>query len=109
MKVTRCEFVHNLPCEQVSNRLTELEAENAKLREELADVPKCEACEAMLDCDECLHANSSQKERRRLKAENSKLRELVRDLYWQLLSAYDPKELDEFIDRMRELGVEVDG
>lgn len=33
LKVTRCEFVHNLPCEQVSNRLTDLEAENAKLRE----------------------------------------------------------------------------
>jgi len=37
LKVTRCEFVHNLPCEQVSGRLTELEAENAKLRELLAD------------------------------------------------------------------------
>lgn len=36
MKVTRCEFVHNLPCEQVSGRLTELEAENAKLRELVA-------------------------------------------------------------------------
>ncbi len=41
--------------------------------------------------------------------ENANLRELVADLYAQLLNAYDPKELDEFYDRMRELGVEVDG
>lgn len=33
MKVNRCEFVHGLKCEQVSNRIAELEAENAKLRE----------------------------------------------------------------------------
>lgn len=51
--------------------------ENAKLREELADAPKCEACEAMLDCDECLRADGSHKERRRLSTENAKLRELV--------------------------------
>ena len=38
LRVTRCEFVHNLPCEQVSNRLTELEAENAKLRELVAEL-----------------------------------------------------------------------
>lgn len=36
LKVTRCKFVHNLPCEQVSGRLTELEAENARLRELVA-------------------------------------------------------------------------
>ena len=41
-------------------------------------------------------------------SEVSKLRELVMDMYSQLLNAYDPKELDEFADRMRELGVEVD-
>ena len=43
-----------------------------------------------------------------LAAENAKLRELVRDLWMQLLNAYDRKEVDEFADRMRELGVEVD-
>lgn len=44
-----------------------------------------------------------------LEAENESLRELVRDLWLQLLNAYDRKEVDEFADRMRELGVEVDG
>ena len=42
-------------------------------------------------------------------SENAKLRELVRDMWLQLLNAYDRKEVDEFADRMRELGVEVDG
>lgn len=41
LRVTRCEFVHNLPCEQVSNRLTELQAENAKLRELIRDMNEC--------------------------------------------------------------------
>ena len=44
----------------------------------------------------------------KLKAENAKLRELVADLWMQLLNAYDRKEVDEFADRMRELGIEVD-
>ena len=39
-------------------------------------------------------------------AENdAKLRELVRDLWLQLLNAYDRKEVDEFADRMHELGI----
>ena len=67
-------------------------------------------------------------DRDRYKAENAKLRELlalatdmardydgdrralrrlVRDMFGQLLNAYDWKELDDFADRMRELGVEV--
>ena len=44
-----------------------------------------------------------------LEAENDKLRELVRDMWLQLLNAYDRKEVDEFADRMRELSMEVDG
>ena len=44
MKVTRCEFVHNLPCEQVSSRLTELEAEDAKLRELIKDLQVAPCC-----------------------------------------------------------------
>ena len=39
--------------------------------------------------------------------ENAKLRELVADMWLQLLNAYDRKEVDEFADRMRELGIEV--
>ena len=74
-------------CDHQRERIAELEAihardkaENAKLREGLADAPKCETCEAMLDCDECLRADGSHKERRRLSAENAKLRE-ERDNY----------------------------
>ena len=40
-------------------------------------------------------------------AENAKLRELVADMWLQLLNAYDRKEVDEFADRMRELGVDA--
>lgn len=41
-------------------------------------------------------------------AEIDKLRELVDDMWLQLLNAYDRKEVDEFADRMRELKIEVD-
>ena len=34
--------------------------------------------------------------------------ELIRDLYMQLLNAYDPKEVVEFRERMDELGIEAD-
>ena len=44
---------------------------------------------------------------RKAEAENAKLRELVADMWLQLLNAYDRKEVDEFADRMRELGIEV--
>lgn len=80
LKVTRCEFVHNLPCEQVSNRLTDLEEENTKLRELVADMwphvrhrsRMCAECELPCDeSDECL--------------------------------LYEPMR-----DRMHELGIEVD-
>lgn len=99
-----------------------VEAENAKLRE-LAGVPKCEECEAMLDCDECLRADASQKERKRLDYENAKLRELVRALYYCTTSGecdectvngggavhLMPDTIcDTMHDRMRELGIEVD-
>jgi len=102
----------------------DLQAENAKLREELADMSKCETCEAMLDCDECLRADDSQKERKRIDFENAKLRELVREL-WE--GYQDPPCEDcpykdtptcadcsicareaTVIDCMRELGVWVD-
>lgn len=88
-------------------RIDELEAENAKLREELdfclKNVPNCDGCEAMLDCWECLRADSSNKERKRLDYENGQLRELVREL----LTDPDAWDYDYFKRRMRELGVEV--
>ena len=42
-----------------------------------------------------------------VRKDNAELRELVRDLYSQLLYAYDPKEIDEYRDRMCELEIEV--
>ena len=87
-----------------------LEAENAKLQEELdlclRLAPDCDGCEAMLDCDECLRADSSQKERKRLDYENAKLRELLgdfRDAMWDGGEWTEP-----FDERMRELGIEVE-
>lgn len=63
-------------------RISELEDENKKLRDELdfclKHVPNCDGCEAMLDCWECLRADSSQKERKRLDYENGQLRELCK-------------------------------
>lgn len=43
----------------------------------------------------------------RLREQNAKLRELVADMWLQLLNAYDRKEVDEFVDRMHELGVDA--
>lgn len=45
---------------------------------------------------------------KKYKAENAKLRELVRDLRLQLSCAYDSKELVEYDERMEELEIEVD-
>lgn len=42
-----------------------------------------------------------------LKDDNAKLRDLVKDLYSLLLNAYDPKEIDDYYDRMQEMGIEV--
>lgn len=103
--------------EQALNALEEAETENAKLRKELADTPKCETCEAMLDCDECLRADGSHKERRRLSAENAKLRELAQRadrLLTDLFSHIDYSRctaleaVATWRVRARELGVEVD-
>lgn len=122
--------------ETVRRHVEMLQAENAKLRDELdfclKNVQKCEECEAMfncaecesmLDCDECLRADSSQKERKRLDYENAKLRELVCVFYHCTTSGVcdecpvnggGPVHLlpdticDTMHDRMRELGIEVD-
>ena len=49
---------------------------------------KCDTCEAMLDCDECVRADASHKELRGLQAENEKLRELARGLQYCAKEAY---------------------
>lgn len=114
--------IHNLV-----DYVGKLEDENAKLREELdlclRLAPECDGCEAMLDCDECLRADSSQKERKRLDYENGQLRELCK-LFAEYVS-YDRCEgcicksrcndgeidecwqLAEIRDAAHELGVEV--
>ena len=92
-----------------------IEAENAKLRDELANAPKCEECEAMLDCDECLRADGSHKERRRLSVENAKLRELVCEAHSCKTNegccedCYCDEGCCPIERRMQELGIEVDG
>lgn len=92
---------------ELSRKLNDEQDENGRLRVRLADVPRCEACEAMDDCWECLRADASHKERRRLERENDRLRELVRDMSeWAYVSEYCDLE-EQFADRMRELGVEV--
>lgn len=87
-----------------------LQAENVKLREELDCclklAPKCDECEAMLDCWECLRADSSQKERKRLDYENEKLRELVADM-WEYIYIGTTQDGQSLHDRTRELGVDV--
>lgn len=67
----RCKFIHNLSCEQVSDRITELEDDNAKLRTQLADatesmgrveercaelrklISELYACSQQCGCDRC--------------------------------------------------------
>ncbi len=99
--------------ERIEAKYKRMQAENAKLREELADAPKCETCEAMLDCDECLRADGSHKERRGLKAENDKLRELVSNCHgWLAVNCEKgyviPRNgLDAIEQSMRELGVDT--
>lgn len=90
---------------------------------------KCDTCEAMLDCDECVRADASHKELRGLQAEIKALRELVRDLYecashaneqdWFYFERHmlgcgmsctvngEGCGLSVLADRMRELGIEV--
>lgn len=69
---------------------------------------KCDTCEAMLDCDECLRADASHKELRGLQAEIKALRELVREMCeWAYVDSYCDLD-DRFADRMRELGIEVE-
>lgn len=71
--------------------------ENAKLREERDGWKK------LCTDQEVVHAVREET----LDKENAKLRELVQDMWLQLLNAYDRKEVDEFADRMRELSMEV--
>lgn len=84
MKVTRCDFVHGLKCEQVSRHITELEGKIDSLREQL---------------------HTSLDDNRWLNEQNDNLRELVREMYEDQCDECDHWK---YRDRMREQGVEVD-
>ena len=97
-----------------TRKIVELQTENAKLRDELdfclKYAPNCDECAAMLDCDECLRADASQKERKRLDYENAKLRELVEDMAAEMRGlGVDFARVGwcDYADRMRELGVDA--
>ena len=51
MKVTRCEFAFGLTCKQVVERMAEIEAQNAKLRELVHILCHCMNLHAK--CDDC--------------------------------------------------------
>jgi len=101
-----------------SANLARLGAENASLEDVLHEV-EGEAvfafnslrqdCETITDSSQHFFEKwwHAECEVDRLKAENSELRELVADMWLQLLNAYDRKEVDEFVDRMHELGVDA--
>ena len=107
-------YITDEQLETLRKHVETLQAENAKLRDALdfclKYVPKCDECEAMLDCDECLRADTSHKERKRLDYENAELRELVEDMAAEMRGlGVDFKRVGwcDYADRMHELGVEM--
>ena len=101
----RREIALNEPLFEALNAANDaLLAENAELRKMLDLVPNCDACEAMQDCWECLRADTSHHERKRLSVENAELRKLVRELYEDQCDECDEWK---YRDRMHELGVDA--
>ena len=107
----RREIALNEPLFETLNAANDaLLAENAELRKMLDLVPNCDACEAMQDCWECLRADTSHHERKRLSVENAELRELVRIMHGELVSCEDNGYVcggHKFDERVRELGVDA--
>lgn len=92
--IDRCKFLHNLPCEQVSDRIVELETENENLLKTVDSVMP-----------------SLIEDNAKLKVENERLRELVRIMHSELVSCEDNGYVcggHKFDDRVRELGIEAD-
>ena len=83
MKVTVCEFAHNLSCNEVCEYITGLEDELDNVRSEAA----------------------------KAKCENEKLREMVMSFYDSMCCMCDtdvwPVEPSCYAERMRELGMEA--
>ena len=120
-----------MPYAPVVADVRSLQAENAKLQAEIAELEgtieclkglaeanyeRCDTCEAMLDCDECLRADASHKELRGLQAEIKALRELVRDMFRDFADADCELKarhgrtfmaVTRYEPRLRELGVEL--
>jgi len=91
--IDRCKFLHNLPCEQVSDRIVELETENENLMKTVDSVMP-----------------SLIEDNARLKRENAKLRELVYDMLVDEERGHnDELTFDEHVERANELGVEFYG
>ena len=133
----RCKFVHNLPCEQVSERITELEDENAELRAERDyllmnsnptatelrrvrsawkkdrdENAKLREQVTRLQADwesERDYADQMEVKEKRAVAENAKLRELVRKWYPYALKRVGRDALEQWgqMEVVRELGIEV--
>lgn len=81
----RCEFIHNLPCEQVSDRIIELEDENAKLKEHVRWLKKGDVLHVLTDqelADQLKHEREMRASITALDDENAKLRKLARGLNW---------------------------
>jgi len=57
--------------EFIDKTIADLKAENEQLEQEM--MTRCGECDAMLDCDECLRADASQKAMRALRYENERL------------------------------------
>ncbi len=90
----RCKFIHNLPCEQVSDRIAELEKENEGLKRTVDEVTP-----RLIE------------ESAKLENENAKLRELVKHLYdyreLYFRTGIYPTDHGMTERRMRELRIEV--
>lgn len=106
---------------ELRDDLQRANAENAKLRELVASLT--DRSIRMADKIDCLYAENEhmwlkdmavmgklQKENERLKAENAKLRELVKSMYYDLTNmTFPPDWVTDYAADMRELGIEVDG
>ena len=107
--------------EALERRIDELCAENEQLRQQVASIigrsfrtaDKMDCLDTEnakllkeLEAEHALAETLGQHHHEYIQAENAKLRELVRDMWLQLLNAYDRKEVEEFADRIRELEVD---
>lgn len=92
--IPRCKFLHNLSCEQVSNRIIELEDENARLRSCLSDDKE--------------NARLVFGEYHLLVEENAKLRELVCDMWDVALHPQLFGDGSYLLRRMCDLGIDAE-